>query len=36
MKQFVIKAYDSEGKLDKRMEVRPNGYNRNGIYGFHG
>ena len=23
MKQFVIKAYDSEGKLDKRMEVRP-------------
>ena len=20
MKQFVIKAYDSEGKLDKRME----------------
>lgn len=23
MKQFVIKAYDGEGKLDKRMEVRP-------------
>lgn len=22
MKQFVIKAYDGEGKLDKRMEVR--------------
>jgi len=23
MKQFVIKAYDGEDKLDKRMEVRP-------------
>ena len=23
MKQYVIKAYDGEGKLDKRMEVRP-------------
>ena len=23
MKQFVIKAYDGEGKLNKRMEVRP-------------
>ncbi len=23
MKQFVIKAYDGEGMLDKRMEVRP-------------
>ena len=23
MKQFVIKAYDGEGKLDKRMKVRP-------------
>ena len=23
MKQFVIKAYDGVGKLDKRMEVRP-------------
>ena len=23
MKQFVIKAYDGEGKLDKTMEVRP-------------
>ena len=23
MKQFVIKAYDGKGKLDKRMEVRP-------------
>lgn len=23
MKQFVIKAYDGPGKLDKRMEVRP-------------
>lgn len=22
MKQFVIKAYDGKGKLDKRMEVR--------------
>ena len=22
MKQYVIKAYDGEGKLDKRMEVR--------------
>ena len=21
--QFIIKAYDGEGKLDKRMEVRP-------------
>ena len=23
MNQYVIKAYDGEGKLDKRMEVRP-------------
>ena len=23
MQQFVIKAYDGEGMLDKRMEVRP-------------
>ena len=23
MKQFVIKAYDGEGMLNKRMEVRP-------------
>ena len=23
MKQYVIKAYDGDGKLDKRMEVRP-------------
>ena len=23
MKQYVIKAYDGKGKLDKRMEVRP-------------
>ena len=23
MKQFVIKAYEGEGKLDKRLEVRP-------------
>ena len=23
MKQYGIKAYDGEGKLDKRMEVRP-------------
>ena len=23
MKQYVIKAYDGEGKLDRRMEVRP-------------
>ncbi len=23
MKQFVIKAYDGKGMLDKRMEVRP-------------
>ena len=22
MKQYVIKAYDGEGNLDKRMEVR--------------
>ena len=21
--QFLIRAYDGEGKLDKRMEVRP-------------
>ena len=23
LKQFVVRAYDGEGKLDKRMEVRP-------------
>ena len=23
MKQFVVRAYDGEGMLDKRMEVRP-------------
>ena len=23
MKQFVVRAYDGEGKLEKRMEVRP-------------
>ena len=21
--QFIVRAYDGEGKLDKRMEVRP-------------
>lgn len=23
MKQFVVRAYDGEGMLDKRMEIRP-------------
>ena len=32
MKQFVVRAYDGEGMLDKRMEVRPRHLEGFGLY----